>query len=156
GGSPHPTGLSQALTTGSTWRLPSGPRQADRWSGRIRQSGRFRENPRPRKSHVGVNHTLSLLTPPVGVRPLLRIPSSFHPAGRSMMVRAFGARVHRNRASHKARVPRLESLETRNLLATFMVTNANDSGAGSLAQAILDANSKAVVGGVPNEIDFAI
>src|SRR5262249_34840001 len=36
---------------------------------------------------------------------------------------------------------RLEPLEDRNLLATFLVSNTNDSGLGSLRQAILDANS---------------
>jgi hypothetical protein len=37
--------------------------------------------------------------------------------------------------------PRLESLEDRSLLSTFAVLNLNDSGAGSLRQTILDANS---------------
>ncbi|CAN5754594.1 hypothetical protein BH23PLA1_BH23PLA1_19060 [soil metagenome] len=36
--------------------------------------------------------------------------------------------------------PRLEGLESRQLLATFTVTNIEDAGAGSLRQAILDAN----------------
>ena len=35
----------------------------------------------------------------------------------------------------------LESLESRQLLANFTVLNTNDSGAGSLRQAILDADS---------------
>jgi uncharacterized repeat protein (TIGR01451 family) len=72
------------------------------------------------------------------------------------MVRILKARKHRSRPSRPARVPRLESLEARNLLATLTVTNTNDSGAGSLAQAILDANSQAIVGGVPNTIAFDI
>jgi hypothetical protein len=38
---------------------------------------------------------------------------------------------------------RLEPLEDRRLLATFMVGNLNDAGAGSLRQAILDANGLA-------------
>src|SRR5260370_15722935 len=35
----------------------------------------------------------------------------------------------------------LEALEQRDLLSTFTVTNTNDSGSGSLRQAILDSNS---------------
>jgi uncharacterized repeat protein (TIGR01451 family) len=54
------------------------------------------------------------------------------------------------------RALRLEALETRNLLATLTVINTNDTGAGSLAQAITDANSQALVGGVPNKIAFDI
>src|SRR5712692_7186674 len=38
-------------------------------------------------------------------------------------------------------VPRLDVLEDRTVLSTFLVTNLNDNGAGSLRQAILDANS---------------
>ena len=39
--------------------------------------------------------------------------------------------------------PGLEALEDRMLLSTFFVTNVNDSGAGSLRQAILNANQHA-------------
>jgi hypothetical protein len=46
----------------------------------------------------------------------------------------------------------LEALEERALLATFSVINTNDSGAGSLRQAILDSNSTTGA----NIIDFAI
>lgn len=35
----------------------------------------------------------------------------------------------------------LEALERRDLLSTFTVINANDPGAGSLRQAILDSNA---------------
>jgi hypothetical protein len=38
-------------------------------------------------------------------------------------------------------LPRVEALEGRLLLATFPVLNTADSGAGSLRQAILDANT---------------
>src|SRR5262249_55937217 len=49
----------------------------------------------------------------------------------------------------------LEALEDRTLPSTFLVTNTNDSGAGSLRQAILDANATPNVGG-PDLISFAI
>jgi titin len=48
--------------------------------------------------------------------------------------------------------PRLEVLEGRWLPSTFLVTNTDDAGAGSLRQAILDANAAPGV----NEIDFAV
>ena len=47
--------------------------------------------------------------------------------------------TRRGQRSH--RKLRLEQLETRQLLATFQVTTTNDAGAGSLRQAILDANN---------------
>jgi hypothetical protein len=37
--------------------------------------------------------------------------------------------------------PRLEPLEDRRLRSVFLVTNTNNDGAGSLHQAILDANA---------------
>ena len=48
--------------------------------------------------------------------------------------------------------PRLESLEGRWLPSTFMVVNTDNAGAGSLRQAILDANAAPGT----NEIDFDI
>src|SRR5262249_35488766 len=51
--------------------------------------------------------------------------------------------------------PPLEALEDRTLPSTFLVTNTNDSGAGSLRQAILDANATPNVGG-PDLISFNI
>jgi hypothetical protein len=48
--------------------------------------------------------------------------------------------------------PALEGLEDRLLLATFLVTNTSNSGAGSLRQAILDSN----VAAGPNRIEFNI
>src|SRR5262249_57073507 len=51
--------------------------------------------------------------------------------------------------------PSLEVLEDRLLLSTFTVLNANDSGPGSLRQAILDANSHPNSGG-PDVIAFNI
>src|SRR5262249_10777723 len=51
---------------------------------------------------------------------------------------------------------RVERLEPRTLLTTFTVVNTNDSGTGSLAQAILDANAHGTVGGIPNTIAFDI
>lgn len=51
--------------------------------------------------------------------------------------------------------PVLDVLEDRCLLSTFSVLNANDSGSGSLRQAILDANLSSNVGG-PDLIAFNI
>jgi parallel beta-helix repeat protein len=60
-------------------------------------------------------------------------------------------RTNRNRRYQ----PRLELLEDRQLLTTFFtVTNTNDSGAGSLRQAIIDANNHANTDG--DEIIFTI
>src|SRR6266851_401151 len=53
---------------------------------------------------------------------------------------------------HRFFRPGLEALEDRDLLATFLVINTNDSGAGSLRQAILNSNS--TIGA--DTIDFAI
>jgi hypothetical protein len=61
------------------------------------------------------------------------------------------AQPSRKRAS-AASWPRLETLEDRTVPSTFTVTNANDAGAGSLRQAILNANAK----GGSNTIVFHI
>ncbi len=57
-----------------------------------------------------------------------------------------------SRRPPRHRRPMLERLEGRALLATLTVVNANDSGAGSLRQAITDANSASE----DSTIDFAI
>ena len=49
--------------------------------------------------------------------------------------------------------PRLEVMEDRTLLSTFLVSNTGDSGPGSLRQAILDSNNAT---GATNTIDFDI
>jgi len=49
--------------------------------------------------------------------------------------------------------PRLEVMEDRTLLSTFVVSNTGDIGPGSLRQAILDSNNAA---GATNTIDFDI
>ena len=49
--------------------------------------------------------------------------------------------------------PRLEVMEDRTLLSTFLVSNTGDSGPGSLRQAILDSNDAV---GATNTIDFDI
>ena len=48
----------------------------------------------------------------------------------------------------------LELLEERSLLSTFLVTNTNDSGPGSLRQAILNANAAAT--GTAGNPDIAL
>jgi hypothetical protein len=64
---------------------------------------------------------------------------------------------HRPRAQRRGRSlfnrPALEVLEERQLLATFPVLNSNDSGPGSLRQAILDSNA---AGPGPNVIPFTL
>jgi titin len=50
-------------------------------------------------------------------------------------------RQARGRAPQKSAPLRLEALEERVALSTFLVTNSNDSGPGSLRQAILDADA---------------
>ena len=50
--------------------------------------------------------------------------------------------------------PGVESIEDRVLLATFLVSNLNDAGAGSLRQALIDAN--AVPGSATEPIQFAV
>jgi hypothetical protein len=76
-----------------------------------------------------------------------------------MFYRALHRWFDPRRATHCSRKPRVslrvEQLEDRCLLATFMVTNTDDGGPGSLRQAILDANAAANVGG-PDEIHFNI
>src|SRR5262245_33605521 len=52
--------------------------------------------------------------------------------------------------------PTIEVLEGRLVPATFLVTNTLDAGAGSLRQAILNANAKPNVGGVADRIEFKI
>src|SRR5262249_44278081 len=49
--------------------------------------------------------------------------------------------------------PRVEGMEDRTLLSTFLVSNMSDSGPGSLRQAILDSNAAT---GTTNAIDFRI
>ena len=49
----------------------------------------------------------------------------------------------RNRRNLRLRTLRVEPLEDRRLLATFTVINTADNGAGSLRQAVLDANGNA-------------
>jgi hypothetical protein len=64
------------------------------------------------------------------------------------------SRLARNRRSIARRQThlKLEQLEDRQLLSTFTVLNTNDSGAGSLRQAITDANAA----GGANQISFDI
>src|SRR6476659_6891141 len=59
--------------------------------------------------------------------------------------RRSASRISRSRHTHLHRQRQrrllLESLESRDLLATFTVTSVADSGPGTLRQAILDANA---------------
>ncbi|MEA2736661.1 MAG: hypothetical protein QOE14_3112 [Humisphaera sp.] len=53
------------------------------------------------------------------------------------------ANQYSRRRIYRASCSALELLEGRTLLSTYMVTSVNDAGAGSLRQAILDANAHA-------------
>ena len=68
-------------------------------------------------------------------------------------MRYLSARKRRSR-QFQLRLP--EQLEGRRLLATFTVVNTDDSGAGSLRQAILDANGAANPSGEVDHIAFNI
>ena len=48
-----------------------------------------------------------------------------------------------SRSNRRRNRPELELLEARHPLSTLFVSNTDDSGAGSLRQAILDANAHA-------------
>src|SRR5262245_24789914 len=62
--------------------------------------------------------------------------------------------VHIDRLRSRPRIrPSLEWMEVRTLLSTFTVMNTDDSGTGSLRQAILDSNAAT---GQANSIEFAI
>ena len=58
----------------------------------------------------------------------------------------------RRRSSSRSRARGLEILESRELLATFTVTNFHNSGKGSLRQAIIAANTQPG----PDIIDFDV
>jgi hypothetical protein len=80
----------------------------------------------------------------------------FIPSCRHFMpdsLRSFARRARRVRSRRDRAVARLEPLESRWLLTTFLVNNTADSGPGSLRAAIIASNN-ATPG--PNSIDFAI
>ena len=54
-----------------------------------------------------------------------------------------GVSTRRRRSRRPAQQISLESLEPRQMLATFTVINTGDNGVGSLRQAIIDANTAA-------------
>ena len=58
-------------------------------------------------------------------------------------------------AAIQAAAASVESLESRTLLSTYLVTTTADSGTGSLRQAMLNSNASPATSGT-NEIDFAI
>ena len=80
----------------------------------------------------------------------------------SRVSRVLATRRISNRKRHRRRStspvvgrrsrPSLEALETRQLLSTYAVTNTNDSGAGSLRQAIINADGDSS----PDDIVFNI
>ncbi len=74
--------------------------------------------------------------------------------GRSFDLLRHGTRLSHRRPTPRRRsaAPRLEVMEDRTVLSTLTVMNINDSGPGSLRQAILDANSN---GSTTNTINFA-
>ncbi len=71
---------------------------------------------------------------------------------RALRIRIASFRPGRRRSERRTQRPFLEHLERRLVPTTFTVTNTNDSGAGSLRQAIIDANGSAGV----DTIDFNI
>src|SRR5437016_5283227 len=79
------------------------------------------------------------------------------PQWRGGLKRGAGRSSHRvtGRRSTKPFCPQLETLEDRCLLSTFTVLNTDDSGPGSLRQAITDANATPNAGGA-DQIHFNI
>src|ERR1700733_8628225 len=69
------------------------------------------------------------------------------------MIRRQDNRTTRRRPVRRG-LRQLEHLEGRPLLSTFIVTNTNDSGAGSLRQAIISSNG--TTGSATNAIDFRV
>src|SRR5437016_10290819 len=67
---------------------------------------------------------------------------SFHCVNRVKDKLSKGFTRSKRRNSPNPSVRGVEVLESRELLATFAVTNLADSGAGSLRQAILNANAQ--------------
>ncbi len=81
------------------------------------------------------------------------MPSKKHPAGWRRPLEAFLSRRRDHRkVDRSVKLERLLALETRQLLSTYMVTNTNDTGVGSLRQAIQSSNSS----GSNNQIQFSI
>src|SRR5205085_8494254 len=62
------------------------------------------------------------------------------------------ARGSRTPARRRGYRPHMEELEARTVPSTFLVLNTNDSGDGSLRQAILNANATPGL----NSVDFAV
>jgi hypothetical protein len=73
---------------------------------------------------------------------------------RFSLTRASRPSTPSSRRFDRRRRPAIESLEGRQLLATFAVSNAADSGGGSLRQAIINSDNTAATSNSPNVITF--
>ncbi|MDB5355894.1 MAG: Cna domain protein [Phycisphaerales bacterium] len=97
-----------------------------------------------RAEKVSVRHEIK------GNKAMTRVLKTFGRSSKSVNSRTRAITPVRRAAWRTA----VEKLETRTLFSAFTVTNTADSGAGSLRQAILDANLNADAQGVPDSITF--
>src|SRR5262249_24621069 len=125
------TATSESGRRSSGWKLP-GIRHLLR--SRLSRSG----NRNPENPHRESRRAMSC--------PTVRLCGTGRPRASGRLGRR---RLHSGPRIH----PRLEWMEDRTLLSTFTVTNRDDSGTGSLRQAILDSNAAL---GATNTIDFDI
>src|SRR5947209_7264559 len=74
----------------------------------------------------------------------------------SRLLDRWNSKRHASRPRRRARRPGLEALEGRLAPAVYAVTTTNDSGAGSLRQAILSANAHAGTDSIAFNIPGAV